>query len=263
MLGYVNTSCSFSICYVFSFLKDRLDDYNDDYRAAQPPFRAELLSEIVSEAFPKSTPSSFLPGEFISPDSPPVKKNKKRDNSKDKDKDKDPNAPKKPANAFFMYCQQQRTVMQDDQKDPNIGHHELTKSLAKEWNNLDTEDKKVYYEMYEKDKERYEKEMKKYTSDKVPKEPHVKKARTKTPKQKAVAPSTVKTTGVIINKSSPDQRSSVVSPALNNPLSPQSLASMQLNIPHIPMPQLLSLTGEDGGFDNYQEMHSSPQDSFL
>ena len=72
-----------------------------------------------------------------------MKKNKKRDNSKDKDKDKDPNAPKKPANAFFMYCQQQRTVMQDDQKDPNIGHHELTKSLAKEWNNLDTEDKKV------------------------------------------------------------------------------------------------------------------------
>ena len=80
----------------------------------------------------------------MSPDSPPVKKNKKRDNSKDKDKDKDPNAPKKPANAFFMYCQQQRTVMQDDQKDPNIGHHELTKSLAKEWNNLDTEDKKVW-----------------------------------------------------------------------------------------------------------------------
>lgn len=79
----------------------------------------------------------------MSPDSPPAKKNKKREAPKDKDKDKDPNAPKKPANAFFMYCQQQRTVMQDDQKDPNIGHHELTKSLAKEWNNLATDDKKV------------------------------------------------------------------------------------------------------------------------
>ena len=33
--------------------------------------------------------------------------------------------------------------MQDDQKDPSIGHHELTKSLAKEWNNLATDDKKV------------------------------------------------------------------------------------------------------------------------
>lgn len=84
----------------------------------------------------------------MSPDSPPVKKNKKREASKDKDKDKDPNAPKKPANAFFMYCQQQRTVMQDDQKDPNIGHHELTKSLAKEWNNLATDDKKVHGFVY-------------------------------------------------------------------------------------------------------------------
>ena len=105
--------------------------------------QAELLSEIVSEAFPKTAPPSFFPCEFMSPDSPPAKKNKKRDAPKDKDKDKDPNAPKKPANAFFMYCQQQRTVMQDDQKDPNIGHHELTKSLAKEWNNLATDDKKV------------------------------------------------------------------------------------------------------------------------
>ena len=105
--------------------------------------QAELLSEIVSEAFPKPVLPSFLPGEFISPDSPAVKKSKKRETSKEKDKDKDPNAPKKPANAFFMYCQQQRTVMQDDQKDPNIGHHELTKSLAKEWNSLATDDKKV------------------------------------------------------------------------------------------------------------------------
>lgn len=105
--------------------------------------QAELLSEIVSEAFPKTAPPSFFPCEFTSADSPPVKKTKKREAPKDKDKDKDPNAPKKPANAFFMYCQQQRTVMQDDQKDPNIGHHELTKSLAKEWNNLATDDKKV------------------------------------------------------------------------------------------------------------------------
>ena len=59
------------------------------------------------------------------------------------DKEKDPNAPKRPANAFFMYCQQQRTVMQEDQKDPNMGHHELTKCLAKEWNNLEEDEKKV------------------------------------------------------------------------------------------------------------------------
>lgn len=120
----------------------------------------------------------------------------------------------------------------------------------------------VYYEMYEKDKERYEKEMKKYTSDKVPKEPPAKKPRTKTPKQKTTASSSsTKGTPAIIKESS-EQRSSLVSPTLN-PLSPQSLASMQLNIPNIPMPQLLPLAEEESEFNNYEELHSAPQDSFL
>ena len=108
--------------------------------------------------------------------------------------------------------------------------------------------------MYEKDKERYEKEMKKYTSDKIPKE--AKKPRTKTPKQKTTASSAV-------SKSSPDDRSSlVVSPTLN-PLFPQGLGSMPLNIPNIPMPQLIPLAEEGSGFDNYEELHSASQDSFL
>lgn len=70
------------------------------------------------------------------------KKSRGRGTTK-QDKEKDPNAPKKPANAFFMYCQQQRTVMHEDQKDPTMGHHELTKCLAKEWNNLHVDEKKV------------------------------------------------------------------------------------------------------------------------
>jgi hypothetical protein len=55
----------------------------------------------------------------------------------------DPDAPKKPANAFFMFCQQQRNSMHDDQKDPTVGHHELTKHLAKEWNTLGADGQKV------------------------------------------------------------------------------------------------------------------------
>lgn len=118
--------------------------------------------------------------------------------------------------------------------------------------------------MYEKDKERYEKEMKKYTSDKVPKEPPVKKPRTKAPKQKATVSATATTKGLpSVSKNSPDERSSlVVSPTLN-PLFPQSLSSMPMNIPHIPMPQLIPLAEEGSEFDNYQELHSTPQDSFL
>lgn len=122
----------------------------------------------------------------------------------------------------------------------------------------------VYYEMYEEDKERYEKEMKKYTSDKIPKEPPTKKPRTKTPKQKTTASSTSTTkASSAVSKSSPDDRSSlVVSPTLN-PLFPQGLGSMPLNIPNIPMPQLIPLAEEGSGFDNYEELHSASQDSFL
>ncbi|XP_029182724.1 non-histone protein 10-like [Acropora millepora] len=245
-----------------SFLKDRLDEYNDDYRDAQPPFQAELLSEIASEAFPNPVLPELFPGEFMSPDFPVMKKTKKRESSKEKDKDRDPNAPKKPANAFFMYCQQQRTVMQDDQKDPTVGHHELTKSLAKEWKSLATDDKKVYYEMYEKNKERYEKEMKKYASDKVPKEPPAKKPRTKPLKQKTSTSSLSSTTKAAPpgGKSLPDQSSSVVVSPTLNPLFSDSLGSMPVNIP---MPELIPLTGEESGFENYEEFNSSPQESFL
>ena len=119
--------------------------------------------------------------------------------------------------------------------------------------------------MYEKDKERYEKEMKKYTSDKVPKkEPATKKSRTKTPKQKASATLSTKTSPAVA-QGSPDQRSDpVVSPTLN-PLSPQSLTCMpHMSLPHIPLPQLLPLAEEGSAFDdNYQELHSRSQDAFL
>ena len=118
--------------------------------------------------------------------------------------------------------------------------------------------------MYEKDKERYEKEMKKYTSDKVPKEPPAKKPRTKNAKQKTLASSSSATnSSPVIDKSSPDQQNSfVVSPTLN-PLSPQSFASMPLNIPHIPLPDQLMNPLAETEFDSYQELHSAAQDSFL
>ena len=74
-----------------------------------------------------------------------VKKGKGRAQHK-QEKERDPDAPKKPANAFFMFCQQQRNSIQGDQKYPTVGpvgHHELTKQLAKEWNTLGAEGKKV------------------------------------------------------------------------------------------------------------------------
>lgn len=134
----------------------KLDEYNDDYQTAMPPIYGELLADICSESFPVSQSALFSHGNLDTADSPgqttsavtsAAKKNKGRGSNK-AEKERDPNAPKKPSNAFFMFCQQQRTVMQEDQKESTMGHHELTKTLAKEWNNLVPEEKKVRFIQY-------------------------------------------------------------------------------------------------------------------
>ncbi|KAH9524590.1 hypothetical protein Btru_027273 [Bulinus truncatus] len=81
------------------------------------------------------------------------------------EKERDPNAPKKPANAFLMFCTTRRTSVQEEyfkEHNEEIAHHELTKSLAQQWNALVPEEKRIYYEMYEREKERYEREMRSY-----------------------------------------------------------------------------------------------------
>ena len=60
----------------------------------------------------------------------------------------DPNAPKKPANAFLMFCQQERLPVLAEHSRDNPGsadmtHQDLTKELAKKWNDLTDEQKKV------------------------------------------------------------------------------------------------------------------------
>ncbi|KAK7494942.1 hypothetical protein BaRGS_00013821 [Batillaria attramentaria] len=85
----------------------------------------------------------------------------------EKDRERDPNAPKKPANAFLMFSQQRRSVIQEEylkEHKEEIAHHELTRRLAQQWNNLSQDDKKLYYELYEHEKERYEKEMREYSA---------------------------------------------------------------------------------------------------
>lgn len=76
-------------------------------------------------------------------DSHPIKKNKK----------KDPQAPKKPMNSFMFYCNEVRktgtTVTQ----------------AGENWKTLSEKEKAKYVKKSEKDKERYEEEMKSYVPD--------------------------------------------------------------------------------------------------
>lgn len=59
-------------------------------------------------------------------------------------KERDPNAPKKPANAFFWFCQEKRSEVQDKlAREGNVGHHDLAKVLSKMWGEVPNSDKKV------------------------------------------------------------------------------------------------------------------------
>ena len=59
-------------------------------------------------------------------------------------KERDPNAPKKPANAFFWFCQEKRSEVQDKlAREGNVGHHDLTKVLSRMWGEVPNTDKKV------------------------------------------------------------------------------------------------------------------------
>lgn len=60
----------------------------------------------------------------------------------------DPNAPKRPANPFFQFCQEQRSIVLENLVSLGQGEptkQEVTKHLATKWNALTTDDKKVNF----------------------------------------------------------------------------------------------------------------------
>ena len=74
----------------------------------------------------------------------PEKRQKSAAASKRRKGEIDPNAPKKPSNAFFWFCQARRAGLQEKFKGEGVtGQHDLTKALAKLWGETNTEDKKV------------------------------------------------------------------------------------------------------------------------
>lgn len=77
------------------------------------------------------------------------KKSTKRKSSRSEKAERDPNAPKRPANAFFQFCQEQRPVVMEQINsqlkpgEPEPTKQELTRQLASKWRSLSNQDKKV------------------------------------------------------------------------------------------------------------------------
>lgn len=77
-----------------------------------------------------------------------TKKGTKRKNART---EKDPNAPKRPSNPFFQFCQEQRQIMMEQLNselkpgEAELSKQELTRQLAIKWKSLSVPDKKVIY----------------------------------------------------------------------------------------------------------------------
>ncbi|KAJ2385997.1 non-histone protein [Coemansia sp. RSA 2603] len=74
--------------------------------------------------------------------------------------EKDPLAPKRPANAFVMYCQDERPNIRKNGTD--LTYSEMTKAMGQKWKNLPQEEKKKYYDLYERGMFRYQQELETY-----------------------------------------------------------------------------------------------------
>ncbi|XP_071943826.1 uncharacterized protein [Antedon mediterranea] len=165
-----------------------LDEHGDDCRNAplmivvedDMPFTAVSSSDLGGDFsdVPSSVPpikqsvspsvSVASPSNIVTTSKPVASAPRKKKRRDDKpEKEKDPNAPKKPANAYLMFCQQARAPVQEEHQNldkDDISHQELTKELAKRWNELTTDQKQAYYDMYQKDKLRYERELQEYNA---------------------------------------------------------------------------------------------------
>ncbi|XP_065338150.1 uncharacterized protein LOC135938440 [Cloeon dipterum] len=81
--------------------------------------------------------------------------------------EKDPNAPKKPANPFLQFCKEQRLRTTELMREsPDLNKTELNRVLCNQWKTMNQEDKKVYYDKYELEKQQYSLELEIYDRQK-------------------------------------------------------------------------------------------------
>jgi len=94
-----------------------------------------------------------------------VKSEKEEKGTKGKKKKKDPNAPKKNCSAYIFFCVDVRSDVKLKLPE-NCKQAEILSEMGRQWKEMTDNEKSKYVKMANKDKERYEKEMKKYNLQK-------------------------------------------------------------------------------------------------
>lgn len=81
---------------------------------------------------------------------------------------RDPDLPKRPTNAYLIFCDMEKDRIRQEIEDKNPGAAvtELSKTITEAWNNLDEEGRAPYFRLYQDDRERYHREMSVYNQRK-------------------------------------------------------------------------------------------------
>ncbi|KAL6944722.1 hypothetical protein ACO0RG_001468 [Hanseniaspora osmophila] len=75
---------------------------------------------------------------------------------------RDPKMPKRPTNAYLFFCENNKEQLRED----HGPQADMSRVLTEAWKSLSDEDKKPYFDMYNEDKIRYQREMAEYTKEK-------------------------------------------------------------------------------------------------
>ncbi|GJQ71929.1 hypothetical protein Trydic_g3038 [Trypoxylus dichotomus] len=143
------------------------EDIEDEKPDIQQQGSVKIKEEKVEDN--KSSTVDVKPSHFAENEEKPKVKKAKRKTPR---AEKDPNAPKRPSNPFFLFCQEQRQILMEQinselkpgEVEPT--KQELTRQLAIKWKSLNSSDKQVYVDMYERSKEKYAAEMSEYNMKK-------------------------------------------------------------------------------------------------
>ncbi|XP_049868897.1 TCF3 fusion partner homolog [Pectinophora gossypiella] len=144
-------------------LVERLDKYGDPFRTAT--MEVDIKPDVVPRTGRVGGKTQAVAKvERQQTVTAPKKPGPKRKSKADKP-EKDPNAPKKPCNAFFQFCQEQRPVVvaeASSEMGSEPTKQEVTRQLASRWRALTNDEKRVYVAMFERSKEKYAEEMSAY-----------------------------------------------------------------------------------------------------
>ncbi|CAB3229816.1 unnamed protein product [Arctia plantaginis] len=146
-----------------NLLVERLDNHGDQFRTASLEIDTKPEVTVRPPRAGGKTPAVAKQTEKPS-SANPKKPGPKRKSKADKP-ERDPNAPKKPCNAFFQFCQEQRPLVvaeANSEMGTEPSKKEVTRQLASRWRSLSYDEKRVYVAMFERSKEKYAEQMSAY-----------------------------------------------------------------------------------------------------